>query len=78
VWSLKDRVDRHEADEYRHLDKRFPYEHGQPVGTWDLKARDEQAARAFEALQKQTNANTAAWESLRQTLENRKPRWRPQ
>ena len=76
-YALNHKTDDHIADDRRHLDKSFEREHGAPVGKWDLSARDEQAKRAFEALQAQVDAIKLRQDSLSAEVDNRKPRWRP-
>jgi hypothetical protein len=76
-YSNHAQLESHVSNNYVHLDPRFAYEHGLPVGKWDLAGRDDAATASFKALQDQADYLKRRVDVLEAEVSNRKPRWHP-
>jgi hypothetical protein len=74
---IKAELAEHKSNALVHLDPKFVFQHGVPVGAWDLDASNKAAQASIAALQAQTK-ELEDWKAKKEAeAEARKPRWRP-
>lgn len=74
---IKSDLAAHKADALVHLDPKFVFQHGVPVGAWDLDASNKALAASIAELHAQTK-ELQEWRSQQDAAtEAHKPRWHP-